>query len=1027
MLLRKQKWPALRTAFIVVIMLSFGMSYAQVLAPDLPENSTLKTLEEQYQQGHYTLAAQSARQYLSSETGQVDPKKSADIDKATYYLTLSGLNTGEQGCVEFAKAAMSSTSNPVYYQREAFTLAQYYFKHNQLTQAITLYESGGIGNLSNSELADEKFEMAYCYFNDKKFSKAEPLLLAIKELKAGKYYLEGNYYYGLLAYNENKYKEALQSFNRIRDAVEYRNVVPYYIAEIYYFMGNRDGALRLADSLIKRRDKSYYDNELHLLAAQCLFENQHYNEAKPYFQYYYDHKDKIRKEDLYKMAYCDYRTSDWINAIEKFKLLSHAKDSLGQTSMYLLGDCYLKRSDKQSARNAFGICADMNYNSGQQEASMIIYAKISYEIGYEDDALRQLYALLKTFPKTQYRDEANTLISGLLVKTNNYKRALSHLEAVGRKDEAYWQVYQKAEFGFAVQEYRKGELNGAFDHFSKSLDHPVNEDYENAAYFWKGELAYRLHRYGDVTVFSQNFVGRMGRKEDVGEVSPLATTQHAYLNMGYAAMESQNYTAAQLYFSHAQQSKGNDAYSGRVAALKEADAVFLQKNYQRAITLYDKIISSDGDNADYARYQKCVLLGLLGKNNDKIALLLSMVRETPPSAYANHARYELAITYLETDKYGQALTYLQQLTDSVADKSFAPGAWMKTGFIYQQTNEHQKAIDAYKHVIVDYPASEDRLPALEALKNQYIEINQPAAYTQLLRENGLPSADSSSIDSTYYSAAETQFANGKMESARQALTNYLQQYPNGIFAIKAHYYKAESNYQLKNYKEALMDYNVILSGPWNDFFENSARHAAAISYDNKDFISAFAYYLKLSVSTNGKQMKELAYTGLMKSGYYSGKFVEASVYADSLLSAPDVSAETMNEAMYFKARSLQNTDSMEAATSIYRELSGNKNGDIAAESRYRIAEMLFKKDNLKDAEDAANETIKLSAGYDYWIVKSYLLLSDILIKQKDYFNANATLESIVKHTKIIELKQEAIKKLEEVKALEKHQSKLSEE
>ncbi|MFI5196717.1 MAG: tetratricopeptide repeat protein, partial [Chitinophagales bacterium] len=675
MALKKQKWPALRIAFTAVIMLLAGMSWSQVLTYDIPGDRYLALIEEQYQQAHYALAAQSAKQYLAASAHKVYAEKATDIDKAKYYLTLSGLKTNEPGCTDAAAAMMKATSNPVYYQRIAFTLAQYYFKHNQLAKAISLYETAGVNNLNNAEIVDEKFEMAYCYFNDKKFSKAEPLLVAIKELKEGKYYMAGNYYYGLLAYNENKYKEALQSFNRIRDAKEYRNIVPYYIAEIYYFMGNREGAFKLADSLIKRRDKSYYDNDLHLLAAQCLFENQRYSDAKPYFQYYYDHKDKIRKEDLYKMAYCDYRTNDWLSAIEKFKLLSNANDSLGQTSMYLLGDCYLKTSDKQSARNAFGISADMTYNQGQQEASMILYARISYETGYDDDALRQLNTLITTFPATQYKDEANTLLSGLLVKTNNYKDALKYLDVVSRKDEGYRQIYQKATFGFAVQQFRKGDMNSAYDYFTRSLEHPENEDYENAAWFWKGELAYHLHHYNDVIVFSQNFISRIGNKEDIGDISPLATVQHAYLNMGYAAMETQNYTAAQLYFNHAQQAKGKDVYSGTVAALKEADAVFMQRNYAHAVVLYDKIIASDDANADYARYQKCILLGLLGKNNDKIALLLSIIRSIPPSAYANHARYELAITYLETDKYAQALTYLQQLTDSVSDKSFAPGAW----------------------------------------------------------------------------------------------------------------------------------------------------------------------------------------------------------------------------------------------------------------------------------------------------------------------------------------------------------------
>lgn len=1027
MMLQKQKWQFLRAVFTVIIMLPGIASLAQILTPDIPGNRYLILTEEQYRQGHYAQAAQSARAYINSTGYKVNTENANDMDKARYYLSMSCLKTDVPGGKDTALAEMNATPNPAYSQRLGFALAQYYFQHNELVKAIPLYESAGTANLLDIEVADGKFELAYCYFNDKQFNKAEALFLAIKELKENKYYLAANYYYGLIAYNRNQYKEALQSFERVTDAKEYHSVVPYYIAEIYYFDGKRDKALMLAEGLIKSTEKSYYDKELHLLAAQCLFEEQKYKEAHPYFDYYYDHTDKIRKQDLYEMAYCDYRIEEWASAIEKFKLLNSASDSLGQTAMYLLGDCYLKTNDKTSARNAFGICADMTYNTGQQEASMILYARISYETGYNDEALRQLNTLIKTFPDSKYRDEANTLMSGLLVKTNNYEEALRHLEAVNRKEEDYWQVYQKANFGYAVQEFRKGDLKSALNYFTQSMQHSVNADYENAAYFWKGEIEYRLHHYNAVITNSQDFVSRVGNKKRAERISPLATVQHAYLNMGYAAMEAQNYTAAQNYFNHAQQEDG-DKYSGMVAGVREADAVFMQKNYSKAIALYERIIATDTMDADYARYQKSILLGILGKNTDKIALLQLLVNKFPPSAYANAARYEAALTYMESDKYPQAITYLKQLTDSVNDKSFAPKAWMKRGFIYQQTDDNPRAIDAYKHIVIDYPASEDRLSALDALKSLYIQGNQPADYSKLLKDNNLPSADSSSIDSTYYAAAETQFANGKTENARDAFTNYLREYPHGIFAIKAHYYRAECNFILKKYKEAKEDYNIILSGAWNEFFENSARHAATIAYEDKDYAAAFDYYGKLAANTTNSQMKELAYNGMVKSGFNSGKYQEAALYADSLLAMPEISTETGNDALYFKAKSVQHFDSASNdAIEIYRQLSRNKNGDIAAESRYHIAEILFKQDKLKEAEDAANQTIHLSSGYDYWIAKAYLLLTDILVKQKDYFNARALLESIVKHTRIAEMKQEAAKKLEEVKKLEKKQSKLSEE
>lgn len=1012
---------------ITAAMVMGGRGYAQVLVPDLPRNRDLVLMQEQYQQSHYAVAAQSAKQYLEAAGEKIAPERQADVDKAKYYFAIAAIKAEMPGCDDDAIRIMKELANPAYNQRIAFTLGQYYFKQDNMPNAIPMYEQAGITNLNNEEIADAKFELAYCYFNDKQFGKAEPLLFAIKELKEGKYYSAGNYYYGLLAYNENKYKEALKCFSRIRDLKEYKAVVPYYIAEIYYFMGDRTKALNEAEAQIKSKEKSFYDNELHLLAAQCLFEEQKYKEARPYFDYYYKHAQKIRKQELYEIAYCDYRVGEWSAATEKFKLLSSTRDSLGQTSMYLLGDCYLKTFDKKSARNAFGICADMTYNEGQQEASMILYAKISYEMGYNDDALRQLNTLVKTFPRTHYKDEANTIISDLLIKTNNYTEALKHLDEVSTKDEHFRQVYQKANFGQAVLQYRDGDLKSAYGFLLLSLKYPVNAEYEAAAHFWKGEITYQQHEYADAITYEQQFINKKVNKTQLERISPQATTQHAYLTMGYASMELEKFSDAQNFFSQAQQLNSKDPHSETIAAVLEADAVFMQRNYAFATLLYDKIINRDPVNADYARYQKSILLGLQGKTAEKITLLNSIVRSTPPSAYVNHARYELAVTLIDADKYSDALPYLRELIDESKDKSFAPKAWMKTGFIHQQLNQTSQAIEAYKHVAIDYPASEDRMAALDALKNLYIQSNQPASYTQMLRDNNLPSADSSSIDSTYYAAAEAQFSNDKWEEARVGFTNYLQQYPNGIFAIKAHYYKAESNFQLKKYKEALLDYNVVLEGEWNDFFENSARHAAVVAYSQKNYADAYGYYMQLLSSATSPQTKEVAYAGLMLSGYNSGKIAEAGLYADSLMEMPGISAEKINDATFYKARAMQEADNADEAIKLYKQLSSNKNGEIAVESKYRIAELLLKQDKLKEAEKAANETIKIASGYDFWVVKSYILLADILAKGKDYFNAKATLESIVKHTKITELKQEAVKKLEEVKALEKKQSKLSEE
>ncbi|NDC41668.1 MAG: tetratricopeptide repeat protein, partial [Chitinophagia bacterium] len=783
--------------------------------------------------------------------------------------------------------------------------------------------------------------------------------------------------------------------------------------------------IAFTDKIIKGGEKSPYLKDAHLLAAQSYFEKENFTAARPYFEYYYENSDKIRKEDLYKIGYTYYRLNEWAAATEKFKALSDAHDSLGQASMYLLGDCYLKTGNRKSARSAFGICSRMDYSKKQQEAALMIYGRLSYEAGYNDEAGRAFSTLLEQFPKSGYHDEARTLLSSLYIKSNDYTGALNYLDGVSRHDDMYWKVHQLACFGKAVQLFQNDNFTDADDYFAKSIDHSVSPIYEAAAFFWRSELSFRLRKYNDAVSYGQYFLNAKMSQMDLDKISPQATAQHAWITMGFAAMELQDFTNAQRYFNQAENIYGGEKTTATLAALHEADAVFLQTNYSKALQLYTAIAAKDTTNADYANYQRSVILGLQGKNKDKIALLQGLLHHSPPSAYDMTARYELAVTFIEINQYPEALKHLKYITDTASDKAFGARAWLKTGFIAQQQNDNPTAIGCYKQVVTGYPASDERVAALDALRSLYIQTNQPGAFAALLREAGLPSSENTSIDSTYYSAAEAQFATGKWDAAVQGFGNYFTEFPNGVFAIKAHYYRGQSYYQLKKLKEALADFETVLKAPWNDFSENSVRNAAAIAYDLHDYKAAAAWYGKLRAEgPRDNATAIVAYTGILKSAYLDSNYETAGRYADTLLKQPGLSAEQISEALLYKANASVKTGQTDTALALYRQLADNKNGELAAEARYRIAEIYYNLDNLTEAENAANETIKVASGYEVWVLRSYLLLADILVKQKDYFNASATLNSIIQHTRNEAIKAEATARLATVKALEKTKTKL---
>jgi TolA-binding protein len=127
------------------------------------------------------------------------------------------------------------------------------------------------------------------------------------------------------------------------------------------------------------------------------------------------------------------------------------------------------------------------------------------------------------------------------------------------------------------------------------------------------------------------------------------------------------------------------------------------------------------------------------------------------------------------------------------------------------------------------------------------------------------------------------------------------------------------------------------------------------------------------------------------------------------------------------ARSFQSSNQCEQAITYYRTVASLNKSAFGAEARYEIANCFFTQNRMEDAEKAAFEVINKSGSYEQWVTKAYILLGDIYFREKDYFNARATFQSIVDNAKMEDLRQEAVRKLAEVNAEEKKNSKVGEQ
>jgi TolA-binding protein len=218
----------------------------------------------------------------------------------------------------------------------------------------------------------------------------------------------------------------------------------------------------------------FYDKELKLLLGQIYFEKKNFQKAMPLLQDYVNQSDKVSKEVIYELSYCNYEAGQWRKAIDGFKQLSNEKDSMGQNSMYLLGDCYLKTGEKSNARNAFQYCAYNSSNALQQKVSRFHYAKLSFELGYQDIALKEMKSYLNDYPNSEYDTEAKEILVSLLTNTSNYAEALALYESFAKPTASMQKVYPRILFGRAVELINDQQLTAAEELLNKLLQLPAS-------------------------------------------------------------------------------------------------------------------------------------------------------------------------------------------------------------------------------------------------------------------------------------------------------------------------------------------------------------------------------------------------------------------------------------------------------------------------------------------------------------------------------------------------------------------------
>lgn len=935
------------------------------------------------------------------------------VSDAKFYSALCAFELfnedAEQLLVDFINQYPESPKIKMAY----FTLGSWYYRKKKYKESIQFFEKTETHDLTNEQLAEYYFKLGYSYFEEKNYDRALINLKEVKEVE-NKYKSVATYYFAHINYLQKNYTTALNEFLKLTNDAQFSHIVPYYVAQLYYLLNEYEQVIAYAPALLDSANTKRAP-EIARILGESYYKTNRFKEAIPYLLLYKEKGATMQRCDYYQLGYAYYKIADYANAVNYFKEVTDQKDSLTQLTLYNLAECYLKLNKKELARSNFQACSKLNFDQTIREDAFFNYAKLAYELDFNpfEKTVIAFEAYLNEYPQSPRRDEAYSYLLNVYLTTRNYAAALASMEKIKQWDEPLKYAYQRVAYNRAIELYNNTDYINAIELFNKSLKYPLNKTIGATAVYWKGEAYYKLNQLREAIQAYKDFIYQPGA----------VLTGYFYLvnyNLGYAYYTLKDYANAILWFrkytsnpAEADKKRLNDAY------LRIADSYFITKDYRNAYDNYQSAYSIKLLDPDYTLLQMSLAAGLLNKTDEKERGLKNLLSEYPTSKYKSDALYELGNYYLAQGNNEQAIYYFNQLEKEFLTSSYLKNVLLKKGLIYKNANNDAEAIALFKQVINNYPNTTEANDALYQIKFILLENGQVEEWESFAKNQNISAINVNELDSASFEAANKKYSNNDWAAASEAFGNYLKKYPNGIFKIHATYYKAECDYQLKNQTEAYNGYSQFLNFNKNRFTEPALLKASYIAMKNKNYTDAANLYQKLEQIAEIKSNITDARIGLMRCYKQLNKYNELKKYAELVLNNEKTAPELEREARFNLATALLNLNDTTAAIREFTDLADKTNSEIGATARYQVAELLYLKNNLSEAEKNAFLVINHDPSYDYLVAKSFILLADIMIARKEILQAKQTLQSIIDNYEGEDLVKIARQKMENILEIER--------
>ncbi len=945
---------------------------------------------EYYEKSNFVAARQEFGEFLNTQDNLLS---TSDYNKVTaeYYVAVTGLYLNyPEAEVQVDRFVKNHAEHPKAQQIYG-DLGRYYYEAGEYEKAITYLEKAVNLGGNSAKKTESIYQLAMSYYNTKQPDLALPLFNQVKTDTSFPNSGDASFYAGVINYQKNKFDEAYQDFLRIENHPYYKNEAPNWIISSLYQLKKYDELLTYGEKVLTQQRGNTKLDDVALYVAEVYYEKGDYAAAVTAYERYKKMKPgAVPPAVALHYGHSLFRTNNFEGTIGALKTVAVGKDSVSQYASYILGISYLKTSNLSYALTSFDNAAKLNFNAIVKEEAAYNHAKVQLDLGNNNDAVKEFNDFMAKYPNSKHTEEATELVAEGYAGASNNAGAIKYIEGLSKRNAKINGTYQRLTFNQGVTDFNLEKYDQALIYFEKSLKFPIDEPIAISAQYYKAESLSGLKK-SEEAVALYNQIAKNPKAGIYARKSLYA--------LGYNYYNQKKYSQALGYFKDfVSNTQGIDAQVIEDAYVRLADCYLAAKNYSEAINTYDQVSAKGKVDKDYALFQKGRAYVYMSKEAEARRQFELLISGYPSSRYLDDAYFQMADIDFKNGSYSAAVKGFTRMINEKPKSYLIPAALLRRAQSYYNLQVYEQAIVDFKKILTDYSDSPSASSALEGIQESYTAVGRPEEFTQVLGVVRKSNPGNEKLEEVEFENVRNLYYAEKYENAKQSLLEFLKSYPASKHQYDAKYFIASSFDKLGNLSEALQYYSKVVQDNRSTFVAASAQRSAELEIGRGNFNNAVTNFRILLRNSENKKEQTQAWIGLMDT-YYSLKSYDSTLYyAREVINVGNVIPAGLGKAQLYLGKVPYDRGDLTKAAEEFKKVAASSKDEYGAEASYWGAVILTKNKKFKEAEAAIIEMGKNFEGFDYWRVRSFILLSEVYVGMNDVGQAKATLTSIIENS-----------------------------